>query len=155
MVRRDGIHLFGLRYWDDILSLWAGQQGRRLRVSYDPRDLLTVFVRAPNGQRYPVRFADLRHPPITLTEHRRAQTILRERGRSLENEDLIFEVIEEQRALVEAASARTREARRTTERRERALDGTAAVEMEAGDHVSEMDENALRSHLGFEVEEWS
>lgn len=155
MVRRDGIHLFGLRYWDDILSLWAGHQGRRLRVSYDPRDLSTVFVRGPNGQRYPVRFADLRHPPITLTEHRRAQIILRECGRSLEDEDLIFEVIEEQRALVEAASARTREARRTAERRERALDGTAADEMGAGDHVSEMDENALRNHPGFEVEEWS
>ncbi|MFU8866183.1 MAG: transposase, partial [Rhodobacterales bacterium] len=52
MVRRDGIHLFGLRYWDDILSLWAGRQGRQLRVSYDPRDLSTVFVRSPDGQRY-------------------------------------------------------------------------------------------------------
>lgn len=155
MVRRDGIHLFGLRYWDDILSLWAGQQGRRLRVSYDPRDLSTVFVRGPDGQRYLVRFADLRHPPITLSEHRRAQTILRERGRSLEDEDLIFEVIEEQRALVEAASVRTRGARRTAERLERALDGTAADEMEVGDHVSVMDEDALRSHPGFEVEEWS
>ncbi|WP_300063909.1 Mu transposase C-terminal domain-containing protein [uncultured Roseobacter sp.] len=155
MVRRDGIHLFGLRYWDDVLSLWAGRQDRRLRVSYDPRDLSTVFVRGPDGRRYPVRFADLRHPPITMTEHRRAQMILRERGRSLEDEDLIFEVIEEQRALVEAASVRTREARRTAERRERALDGTDADEMEVGDHVSEMDENALRSHPGFEVEEWS
>ncbi len=58
-VRRDGIHLFGLRYWDDILSLWAGQQGRRRRVAYDPRDLSTVFVRDPDGQRYPARFADL------------------------------------------------------------------------------------------------
>lgn len=155
MVRRDGIHLFGLRYWDDILSLWAGQQGRRLRVSYDPRDLSTVFVRGPDGQKYPVRFADLRHPSITLSEHRRAQTILRERGRSLEDEDLIFEVIEEQRALVQDASVRTREARRTAERRERALDGTAVDETEVEDHMSEMDENALRNHPGFEVEEWS
>lgn len=81
MVRRDGIHLFGLRYWDDVLSIWAGRQGRQLRVSYDPRDLSMVFVRGPDGQRYPVRFADLRHPPITLAEHRRAQALLRERGR--------------------------------------------------------------------------
>ncbi|QBF33348.1 Mu transposase C-terminal domain-containing protein [Thalassococcus sp. S3] len=155
MVRRDGIHLFGLRYWDDILSLWAGQQGRRLRVSYDPRDLSTVFARGPDGQKYPVRFADLRHPPITLSEHRRAQTILRERGRSLEDEDLIFEVIEEQGALLEATSSRTREARRTNERRERALHCTATDEIEAEDHVPEADESALRSHPGFEVEEWS
>ncbi len=54
MVRRDGILLFGLRYWDDVLSIWAGRQGRQLRVSYDPRDLSTVFVRGPDGQRYSV-----------------------------------------------------------------------------------------------------
>ena len=130
MVRRDGIHLFGLRYWDDILSLWAGRQGRQLRVSYDPRDLSTIFVRSPGGQRYAVRFADLRHPPITLAEHRRAQALLRERGRSLEDEELIFQVIEEQGALVDAASGRTREARRLAERRDRALDTTGAFEDE-------------------------
>jgi putative transposase len=39
LVRRDGIHLFGLRYWDDMLSIWAGRLDRPLRVSYDPRDL--------------------------------------------------------------------------------------------------------------------
>lgn len=155
MVRRDGIHLFGLRYWDDILSLWAGRQGRQLRVSYDPRDLSTVFVHSPEGQRYPVRFADLRHPPITLAEHRSAQALLRARGRSLEDEELIFRVIEEQRALVDAASGRTREARRATERRDRALDGAGAFEIEKTAPDPENSENVLKEHPGFEVEEWS
>jgi putative transposase len=155
MVRRDGIHLFGLRYWDDVLSLWAGRQDRQLRVSYDPRDLSTVFVRSPEGQRYPVRFADLRHPSITLAEHRRAQAILRERGRALEDEDLIFAVIEEQRALVDAASTRTREARRISERRDRALDGVGAYEAEEAEQEPKDSENVLRDHPGFEVEEWS
>lgn len=155
MVRRDGIHLFGLRYWDDILSLWAGRQDRQLRVSYDPRDLSTVFVRPPDGQRYPVRFADLRHPSITLAEHRRAQTILRERGRALEDEDLIFAVIEEQRALVDAARKTTREARRFSERRDRALDGVGTYEAEDADPEPKESENVFRNHPGFEVEEWS
>lgn len=155
MVRRDGIHLFGLRYWDDILSLWAGRQDRQLRVSYDPRDLSTVFVRSPDGQRYPVRFADLRHPPITLAEHRRAQALLRERGRSLEDEQLIFQVIEEQRALVDASAAETRDARRAAERRDRALDGARAYEVEDADREPEESENVLKNHPGFEVEEWS
>lgn len=155
MVRRDGIHLFGLRYWDDVLSLWAGRQDRQLRVSYDPRDLSTVFVRSPEGQRYAVRFADLRHRSITLAEHRCAQAILRERGRALEDEDLIFAVIEEQRALVDAASTRTREARRFSERRDRALGGVGAYEAEEADPRPEEDENVLRDHPGFEVEEWS
>ncbi|MCD1619015.1 Mu transposase C-terminal domain-containing protein [Salipiger manganoxidans] len=154
MVRRDGIHLFGLRYWDNILSLWAGRGDRQLRVSYDPRDLSTVFVRGPDGQRYPVRFADLRHPPITLAEHRRAQAVLRERGRSLEDEELIFAVIEEQRALVDAATGKTRKARRSAERRDRALSGVepAAIEEKIPDHVEACD---ILDVPTFEVEEWS
>ena len=154
MVRRDGIHLFGLRYWDNILSLWAGRGDRQLRVSYDPRDLSTVFVRGPDGQRYPVRFADLRHPPITLAEHRRAQVVLRERGRSLEDETLIFAVIEEQRALVDAATGKTREARRFAERRDRALSGVepAAIEENNPDHAEAGD---IFDVPIFEVEEWS
>ena len=155
MVRRDGIHLFGLRYWDDILSLWAGRQDRQLRVSYDPRDLSTIFVRSPEGQRYPVRFADLRHPSITLAEHRRAQAILRERGRALEDEELIVAVIEEQRALVDAASSKTREARRFSERRDRALEGVGAFEAADAEQEPKDSENVLRDHPGFEVEEWS
>jgi putative transposase len=154
MVRRDGIHLFGLRYWDDILSIWAGRKGRQLRVSYDPRDLSTVFVRGPDGQRYPVRFADLRHPPITLAEHRRAQTLLRERGRSLEDENLIFAVIEEQRALVDTASSKTREARRFAERRDRALTSVESSVIEENDpeHAESGD---ILDVPTFEVEEWS
>lgn len=154
MVRRDGIHLFGLRYWDDILSLWAGRSDRQFRVFYDPRDLSTVYVRGPDGQRYPVRFADLRHPPITLAEHRHAQALLRERGRSLEDEALIFAVIEEQRALVDAAAGKTKAARRSAERRDRALSGleTAAAPGNGADHVEPGD---LRDVPTFEVEEWS
>lgn len=154
MVRRDGIHLFGLRYWDDVLSIWAGRQGRQLRVSYDPRDLSIVFVRGPDGQRYPVRFADLRHPPITLAEHRRAQTVLRERGRSLEDENLIFAVIEEQRALVDTASSRTREARRFAERRDRALAGVEPAAIEEND-PKYAESGDILDVPTFEVEEWS
>ena len=154
MVRRDGVHLFGLRYWDDVLSIWAGRQGRQLRVSYDPRDLSTVFVRGPDGQRYPVRFADLRHPPITLAEHRRAQTVLRERGRSLEDENLIFAVIEEQRALVDTASSKTREARRFTERRDRALTSVESSGIEEND-LEHAESGDIPYVPTFEVEEWS
>lgn len=121
LVRLDGIHLFGLRYWDDVLSIWAGRLDRPLRVSYDPRDLSRIFVRAPDGTRWPIRFADLRRPPITLGEHRRARTALRERGLALVDEQLIFETIEAQRALVEEATLRTRAARQLVEKRERAL----------------------------------
>ncbi|RUW57356.1 transposase, partial [Mesorhizobium sp. M4B.F.Ca.ET.049.02.1.2] len=78
-IRRDGVHLFGLHYWDDVLSPWAGRSARKMRVRYDPRDLSCVFVEGPDGTNWPVRFADLRRPRITLGEHRMARAALKER----------------------------------------------------------------------------
>ena len=124
-VRRDGVHLNGLRYWDDVLSVWAGRVDRPLRVAYDPRDLSKVFLRGPDDAWLPLRFANICRPPITLWELRRAQAALKERGLRLVDEQLVFDTIERQRAIVEEASRRTKEARRLMERRERGLDGAA------------------------------
>ncbi len=119
-VRRDGIHLFGIRYWDDVLSPWAGR-GQRVRVRYDPRDLSRVQVEGADSFVWTVHFADLRHPRITLGEHRVALAALRARGARAVNEDLIFSTIAEQRRLLAEATGRTRAARRNAERSERAL----------------------------------
>ncbi|RTL86883.1 transposase [Ancylobacter aquaticus] len=157
-VRRDGIHLFGLRYWDDILSIWAGRLDRPLRVSYDPRDLSKVFVRAPDGLRWPIRFADLRRPPITLGEHRRARTALRERGLALVDEQLIFETIEAQRALVDEATRRTKAARQLAEKRDRALDTAAAQSSLAPAEPGQAEDDRPIDWSKvpiFPVEEWS
>lgn len=158
MARRDGIHLFGLRYWDDVLSLWAGRLGRQLQVFYDPRDLSVIFVRGPDGVRYPIRMADLRQPPITLTEHRMAQAALKERGLSLVDERLIFETINQQRTMVDAATVKTRGARRLAERRDRALSprtgGWGSDEGEQAATEDDAEDNIL-DVPHFEVEEWS
>lgn len=119
-VRRDGIHLFGLRYWDDVLSPWAGR-GQRVRVRYDPRDLSRVQVEGADSFAWTVHFADLRRPRITLGEHRLALAALRARGVQAVNEDLIFSTIAEQRRLLGDAVKKTRTVRRTIERNERAL----------------------------------
>ncbi|MER9001533.1 hypothetical protein NKH58_27550 [Mesorhizobium australicum] len=83
-----------------------------MRVGYDPRDLSCVFVEGPDGTNWPVRFADLRRPRITLGEHRLARTALKERGVKAVDEQLIFDRVEKQRQLVDAAGHRTRSARR-------------------------------------------
>ena len=159
MVRRDGLHLFGIRYWDDILSVWAGRHQRPMRVSYDPRDLSKIFVRGPDGARWPIRFANLLRPPITLWELRRAQAALKERGLTLVDEQLVFETIERQRAIVDEASARTKEARRLAERRDRALKGAAAhgCSEESETAAAELDDPPIDfSKLPiYPVEEWS
>ena len=85
-----------------------------------------MFLRGLDDAWLPIRFANICRPPITLWELRRAQATMKERGLRLVDEALIFETIERQRAIVEEASRRTKEARRLMERRERALDAVAA-----------------------------
>ena len=154
-VRRDGVHLFGMRYWDDVLSLWAGRLDRPLRVAYDPRDLSTIFVRGPDGSRWPIRFADLRRPPITLWEHRQAQASLRERGLALADEQLIFETIERQRALVAEAARRTKSARRLMERGNRAFAGASDHREAPRQQLDEDKPIDFKKYPIFPVEEWS
>ena len=158
LVRRDGIHLFGLRYWDDVLSIWAGRLDRPLHISYDPRDLSTIFVRGPNGAQWPIRFADLRRPPITLGEHRRARVVLRERGVALVDEQLIFETIEAQRVLVDDAVRRTKAARQQVEKRSRALGAATPNRSPAPAEAPQADDDRPIDWSKvpiFPVEEWS
>jgi len=127
-------------------------------VSYDPRDLSVIFVRGPDGVRYPIRMADLRHPSITLAEHRMAQAALKERGLSLVDERLIFETIEQQRAMVDAATAKTRGARRLAERRDRALSPRSSEWVcDEGEQAGTKDDagGKILDVPYFEVEEWS
>ena len=63
-------------------------------------------------------------------------------------------MIEEQRALVDAAAGETREARRSAERRDRALDGARPYAVEELDRDPKENIDVL-DHPGFEVEEWS
>ncbi|WP_245493514.1 MULTISPECIES: transposase family protein [unclassified Mesorhizobium] len=152
-IRRDGVHMFGLRYWDDVLSAWAGRYSRRMRVRYDPRDLSCVFVEGPDGTNWPIRFADLSRPRITLGEHRMARAALKERGVRATDEQLIFETIEEQRALVEAAVRETKVARRRVERRARSLAVKSGENL--GDREVELDQEPDGNLPPLTVEEWS
>lgn len=152
-IRRDGVHLFGLRYWDDVLSAWAGRSAGRLRVRYDPRDISTVLVEGPDGTNWPVRFADLSRPRITLGEHRLARAALRERGVRATDEQLIFDTIEQQRALLEEAVRQTKIARRRVERRDRSLAATGNEDCDDLEH--ELGEEPVGHLPPLVVEEWS
>jgi len=150
-VRRDGLHLFGLKYWDDVLSPWTGAPDK-MRVRYDPRDISCVFVDGPSGESWPVRFADLSWPRITLGEHRQAVAALRARGLQSVDEHLIFETIEAQRQIVEMASRQTRSICRGAERRSRAL---AATDRQHVETVDDADEDNFSDLAPLSVEEWS
>lgn len=115
-VRRDGLTMFGIRYQDPALSVWAGTHERKMRVKYDPRDLSAVFLEAPDGSHWPIRYRDLKRKPITLWEHRQALKALRARGIKTVDEQLIFDAVEAQRMIVAEAARKTKSARRQVQR---------------------------------------
>ena len=123
-----------------------------MRVRYDPRDISCVFVDGPNGESWPVRFANLGRPRITLGEHRHAVAALRARGLQSVDEHLIFETIEAQRQIVENASRQTRSMRRGVERQARAL---AATERHTIGTTDDDDESEFLNLSPLSVEEWS
>lgn len=125
-VRRDGIRLFNIRYYDPVLSVWMGDDAR-LPVKYDPRNLSRVFVQAPGGEHWPIPYANLGRPPITLSEHNRAMARLRERGRAAVDEQLIFDAVEAQRAITIEAASKTKQARRELARTTDALRAGAST----------------------------
>ena len=112
VLQRDGLHLFNIRYWSDELRRLMGQ-GEKVTIKYDPRDLSRVFVRVDDGY-VETRPADVTRPAIALWEHRAAVAELREAGRRAVDEELIFSTILAQRALVDAAGAATKAARRAS-----------------------------------------
>jgi putative transposase len=116
-VRREGIRLHSIFYYDDVLTAWLSADKRRLRAKYDPRDLSAVFLEDESGRHWPIRYRDLGRPAITLWEQRAAVKELRARGRRLVDEQSIFEAVEARRAVVADAAVRTKAARRELERR--------------------------------------
>lgn len=155
-IRRDGISLFGIKYWDDILSVCAGRSAQKFVIRYDPRDLSAVFVRLPDDDTYrAIRYRDLGNPRITLWEHKQARRKLLEQGRHEINERMLFDAIEAQRMLVEDASAKTKTARRHRQRISDALQ-VDAIEPAAKDvdhKIAEAPANV--SLIPYEIEDWS
>jgi putative transposase len=110
-LQRDGIHLFGLRYWASTLTADVGRVKEKMLVKYDPRDLSRVFVRRPTGNFVEARYADLTLSPITLSEARAARRALNAKGRRELDMRAIVRTALAQRDLVETAKAKTRTSR--------------------------------------------
>ena len=117
LLRRDGIHLFGIRYWSPALSQDVGRSSESLKVRYDPRDLSTVFVRRSNGHFIEARYRTLGRPAISLWERNGATKRLREKGRKEFDEDMIFKSVLEQRGIEDRARQSSARARLNRERR--------------------------------------
>jgi putative transposase len=112
LVQRDGVHFHKIRYWDNVLSPWAGRLKEPLWIKYDPRNLSRVYVRDPNGKHWPVPYADLRQPPIALWELIEARKRLKLMGNTGQTELALFANILQQRRLVKKAVNQSLQRRR-------------------------------------------
>ena len=124
-LRRDGIHMFHIRYWDNVLPALI-KPGTPFLVRYDPRNLSKVWVIGPDQLYHAIPYADLSLPPITLWEHRAALASLHAQGNNSVDQPAIFQAVLKQRALIEKASAKTKSARRLSQRQKDAGAATVA-----------------------------
>jgi putative transposase len=116
IIRREGVRLFNVTYFDGGLAALLDSADRRCRVKYDPRRMDSVFVELPAGGHMRIPCADLGRPAVTLWEQRDAGRALRAEGRRTVDEDAVATAIEEQRRLLEKAQATSKAARRVLAR---------------------------------------
>lgn len=133
-LRRDGIHLFNIRYWDTVLPAIVAP-GEPLMVRYDPRNLSKIFVATSEGAYHPIPYADLALPPISLWEQRAAMAKLRTDGDNAATQAAMFKAVVEQRDLVARAGAKTKASRRSAQRQKDAALATIVKRTPTGGTV--------------------
>jgi putative transposase len=153
LIRRDGIRMFNIYYWDNVLSPLAGRSSCPFLIKYDPRDLSRVYLQDESGEYWTIPYRELGAPPIALWEHRNAIRQLRAEGRKAVNAAAVFETIAEQRSLITEARRRTRSQRLAAVRRPE-VPGASPVQQSAieQDAATPFDTDTLSP---FAVDDWS
>jgi putative transposase len=109
-VQRDGLHLFGLRYWHDALVPFLHNKAK-VTVHYEPANLSKVFVRGLAGDFIEVPYRNLRRPAISKWELKAVTRALRRQGRAGVDEDMVFDMVLARRKKLEEVRGRSRRAR--------------------------------------------
>lgn len=106
-------------YYCDALKPWIARREQlgKFVLRRDPRDLSRIWALDPDGGVYlQVPYRTLSNPPVGLWEHRAAVAALREKGRGEVDEEDLFRMVRQQRAITDEASRTTRRVRRDAER---------------------------------------
>lgn len=144
-IRRDGIRLFNIHYWDNVLSPLAGRTSAPVLIKYDPRDLSTIHYQDEQGSYWAIPYRDLGAPPISLWEHRAAESALRAQGKHSFNEAELFSTVLQQRGIVAAARDMTRKMARSESKQPTPIPAITETEE---------DDLAQTKLTAFKVEEW-
>jgi putative transposase len=150
-LQRDGIRLFNIRYWDNVLSPMVGRIKEPMLVKYDPRNLERVYLQDLEGTYWRIPYLNLGLPPISLWELQEARRRLKDKGRRVVDEHAIFEAVREQREIIEQARKATRRSVRERRKRER-LVRTIPVQNPS---ITLTGDKSLAEIKPFDVEEWS
>ena len=150
-VRRDGIHLFGIRYWSDVLAGHIGRKDGKVIVRYDPRDLSSIWVELAGGRCIKARYRNLEIPPVSLREYREAMQKGRALGRKVSNEVVLAQLIHQQRQIADESRVRTKAERRSRERQDQ-LKG--AVQTDGSSEGLRPVDTGDTSRPLFKVERW-
>ena len=125
VLRPDGLHLFGLKYWHGALARSVGRSKEKMLVRYDPRDISRVFVKLGSGSFVEARWHDLTLPPISLHEWRNELRRRNKKARDERDTAAMMKAIAAKRQIVEQAIQATLSARKDASRPGRSLSDEA------------------------------
>jgi len=112
---RQGISFNRIQYWDNVLPSIA-QLGQRVLLRYDSRDVSRLFAMDEGGRYWPIPYADLRLPAITLAEAKAAMAGVDRREGIRDRGDEIVRRALEQREIVRQSKKVTKRVRRDQQR---------------------------------------
>lgn len=120
-----GVVIDKLHYFHDVLRPWVSapdpehpRHKRKFRFRFDPRDISALYFFDPDTKRYfAVPYRDTSLPPVSIWELRAAKRRAADLGMVDYDERALFELINRQRAIEEAAAVRTKAARTARQKR--------------------------------------
>jgi putative transposase len=117
---RTGFLVDHVQYYSDALKPWIARRERleKFVLRRDPRDISRIWALDPDGDSYvQVPYRTLSRPPVSAWEQGAEIARMRELGRDQVDENALFAMVEQMRQITDSAAAKTRRARRETERR--------------------------------------
>ena len=120
-IQRQGFIVDHITYMSSALKPWITnkEQGHKFIIRRDPRDLSRIYALHPKENVYvEVPYQAIGNPAITLWEHKLEIRRIKEEGRKTVSEEDIIKVIEKMRMITTEAVAKSKSARRKTERLE-------------------------------------
>jgi len=120
-VRRDGISLFGIHYWDPILAPLIND-GTKYRVHYHQGNMGVIHL-CWRGQYLDVPLRDRTRRPFARWELDDARRLLKSHHNKAASESALFHTLDQQDRIVDESAAHSRRARRKQALRPRPADG--------------------------------